>query len=125
MGDLVLLCTAGLPLRKNLSRDLSLKYTGPFTVPENSASGLSSKFDFPTELGRTHPTFHVSQPVSFKKTTQNQKALETHILFDLQMERRPVENVFAKRTRNGVKEALVHYVYSDLTEDHWTATSSI
>jgi hypothetical protein len=57
VGDLVLLSTKNLAL-KGVSRKLAPRFIGPYRVVHTR--GTAATLDLPPELGKVHPTFHVS-----------------------------------------------------------------
>lgn len=73
-----MLSTANLFLRKNLSGTLSPKCTGPFTVAEKAARGLSFRPYFLTEFSKIYPAFYISWLKPYHTFRQYQEALETH-----------------------------------------------
>lgn len=116
--------TASFSLEEKAFSRLSQICTGPSIVAEKSASGLAFKRHLPAKLGRIHAVFYVFQFKQYHKSRKKQ-VLETHTSSDLQLEHKPVVYILAKRTRNGVRDAVSQYEESVPTEDRWTATSSI
>ena len=57
-GDSVWLSTSNLPSMRGKLQD---KWVGPYEVMEVMSAGTSVRLDLRGELGKTHPTFHVSR----------------------------------------------------------------
>ena len=59
-GDLVMLSTKNLPIKRGRVKKFAPKYIGPFKIAAAKSKGHAYRLDLPPEWSKLHHTFHVS-----------------------------------------------------------------
>lgn len=118
-GDLVMLSTNNLPLQKGISKKLSPKYVGPFTILDKLAAGNDYKLDLQDQYKYIHHTFHTSLLKPYNQDTTERESAD-HIPFALsQEEKNQVERILSHRLRDNDIQFLVHFKDTSPTENSW------
>ena len=119
VGDLLILLTRNLPLRRERTKKFSPKYIGPFTITEKLASGRAYRLELPSEYKHIHPTFNISL---LKKFREDYSAREASVdtRFAISHEKKAtIEKILAHRIRNSEVQFLVSFRDSSPIENTW------